>query len=82
MVKSIPTKFKVARIKAGLYQRDLAQQVGITSNALSQIETGHKSTTGKTASAICSVLGVHFDEIFIIEQGGGNDGNMREDFGA
>lgn len=68
MVKSIPGEFKVARIKAGLYQKDLAQKVGITSNTISQIENGHKSTTGKTAGAICLALGVRFDDIFKIEQ--------------
>lgn len=66
MVTSIPHQFKAARIRAGLYQKELAQKVGITSNALSQIENGCKSTTGKTANIICSILGVSFDEIFQI----------------
>ena len=68
MVRSIPNEFKIARIRAGLYQRDLAQKVGITSNTLSQIENGYKSTSGVTANKICSILGVPFDEIFKIEQ--------------
>lgn len=68
MVKSIPDEYKIARIRAGLYQRDLAHKVGITSNTISQIENGYKSTIGKTASAICLALGVSFDDIFKIEQ--------------
>lgn len=68
MVRSIPSEFKIARIRAGLYQKDLAQKVGITPNTISQIENGTKSTTGVTAKKICSILGVPFDEIFKIEQ--------------
>ncbi len=61
-------KLKVARIRAGLYQRDVAASAGITVSSYAQIESGKKSTTGKTAKQICECLHVMFDDAFCVEE--------------
>jgi DNA-binding XRE family transcriptional regulator len=58
---------KLCRIKCGIFQRDVAGKIGITTNSYSLIETRNRSTTCKTARAICNVLGKSFDDLFVID---------------
>lgn len=46
------------RHQLGLTQIELAERVGITQAAYSAIETGRRTTTIKTARAICDALGL------------------------
>lgn len=67
MVKALCPELKFARIKNGLFQKDVAENVGITVNAYALIEGGKKTTTGKTAKSICDCLNVKFDDVFEIK---------------
>lgn len=57
---------KIYRIKKGLYQKEVAQAVGITVSAYCQIERAVKPTTCKTAKKIADYLGQSFDDLFIV----------------
>ncbi len=67
-IKSNQPQLKIARIKNGLYQRDVAEAIGITPNAYAQIENGIRFTTGKTAVRICECLHIQFEDGFKVEE--------------
>jgi len=58
---------KIARIKRGLYQNEVAESIGMHHAAYSQIENG-KSAECKTAKKICDFFGVEFDDFFEITE--------------
>ncbi|GEM_PF-1734524 len=72
---------KIARVKAGLFQKEIAEKAGITGPAYYQIESGRKSTSGKTAKAISDALGVPIESIFDIqiEKAGDTSASQNED---
>jgi DNA-binding XRE family transcriptional regulator len=55
------------RIKKGFTQRKLARETGLSSAFISHLEQEKRNIGPESASKICSVLGVEFDDIFIID---------------
>lgn len=68
MVFAKGNTLKFARIRAGLLQAELADKAGLSANTYALIEQGRRSTTGKTAHAICQAIGQDFDQLFIIRE--------------
>lgn len=67
-VYALREPLKIARIKAGLYQSEVAESANVTQNTYAQIESGRKSTSGKTAKLICRRLHVKLDDVFRVEE--------------
>ena len=59
---------KVARVKAGLTQQQLAEAVGITRQTVSLIEKGKYNPSLKLCLQICYTVNTKLDEIFWIEK--------------
>ncbi|WP_308753215.1 helix-turn-helix transcriptional regulator [Candidatus Oleimmundimicrobium sp.] len=55
---------KEFRIREGYSQRQFATKAGISSTMLSQIESGQRNPSPKTAKKIIDVLGVSFSAVF------------------
>lgn len=58
---------KVARVKAGLTQQQLADAVGITRQTISLIEKGKYNPSLKLCLQICYAVNTTLDELFWIE---------------
>jgi transcriptional regulator with XRE-family HTH domain len=56
-------ELKIARLKAGLTQTELAQKVGSHQPMLSLIESGHIIPKIEKAQAIATILGIHIEVI-------------------
>jgi len=54
-------ELKVARLRAGLTQTELAQKVGSHQPILSLIERGHIIPKIEKAQAIAAILGIHIE---------------------
>ena len=59
---------KVARVKAGLTQQQLSEEVGITRQTVSLIEKGKYNPSLKLCLQICYALNTKLDEIFWIDK--------------
>lgn len=57
---------KSARLAADLSAKQLAEQSGLTSSALSKIETGKQALGFAEAAEICSALGVRVDHLLAL----------------
>lgn len=57
---------KIARIKRGLFQKEVARALGLTASSYCQIEKAQKSTTCKTAWKIAEYFGASFDDLFVV----------------
>lgn len=68
MIRAKAKELKIARIKAGLLQKEVAEKIGITANAYAQIESGRKSTSPNTAKKICETFSKTFDNLFILNE--------------
>lgn len=66
MIISRSANLKIARIKKGLYQKEVASAIGISENSYAVTERGLRPTSGKTAKAITDFLGITFDEGFMV----------------
>ncbi len=55
-----------ARVKGGYTATDIANFIGLTKQAIYNIENGANSPSPKTAKAMCDVLGKEFDDLFEI----------------
>lgn len=66
---SVELKNKVAefRKEKNISQSELAEQVGISRNAISSIERGEYEPTAYHALKICMVLGKMFEEVFFFD---------------
>ena len=60
----LKNRLKEIRTEQGLSQADLAEQVGVSRNTISSIETGQFSPTAKLALLLCISLGKKFEEVF------------------
>ena len=69
---SEPVRLRDAREAAGLTQAELATQVGITKQSISDFEVGDKVPSLPTAAAIARVLGSTVDALFL----GGESANV------
>jgi len=67
MIKVNTQQLVRLRIKAGLSQRALAKQTGLSSAYLSQLERGKRNPGPDVAKRICSALGVDFETLFNIK---------------
>jgi putative transcriptional regulator len=59
---------KIARVKVGLTQQQLAEAVGITRQTVSLIEKGKYNPSLKLCLQICYTVNTKLDEIFWIEK--------------
>jgi len=50
------TKLKIARLKLGLTQQDLAEKVGVSRQTINNFETGKIQPKDKTLDLICEIL--------------------------
>jgi putative transcriptional regulator len=55
---------KEARTACGLSQGQLAEQVGVSRNTISSIETGQFNPTARLALLLCLALDKPFEELF------------------
>ena len=58
------SKLKLARIKAGLTQKELAKKCGISCSTISKAEYAMKKPSGYNMMQICKTLGKTLDELF------------------
>lgn len=61
--KAIGKRIKIARIRTGLTQENVADRIGITPQHVSNIETGNSSVSLTTLVAIANLLGTTMDEL-------------------
>ena len=61
--KAIGKRIKIARIRKNLTQEAIAEKISITSQHMSNIETGHSSVSLPTLVAIANILAVSVDEL-------------------
>lgn len=59
-----PTKLKLARVKRGLSQGIVAQEIGVTYATYGAIENAHRPVTEERAKRIAQQLGVSFSNAF------------------
>lgn len=59
---------KIARVKAGLTQQQLSEEVGITRQTVSLIEKGRYNPSLKLCLQICYAVNAQLDEIFWIDK--------------
>lgn len=57
------SRLKLARMKAGLRQIDLARKVGVSETAITKYETGRARPSLVTLQRICQVLGAPLDDL-------------------
>jgi len=60
-------ELKIARAKNGFTAKAIAEELGLTRQWYTEIENRKKSTSPQTASNICKLLKMGFDEVFEIE---------------
>ena len=71
------SRIKLARMKRGMRQLDVAVKVGIGETRLSRIETGRETPDPELIAKIAEVLGVSHQEI--TSEVGGDEYAERED---
>ena len=54
---------KMARIRAGLSQKDVAEKLGVSAGAVSQWEKGITSPTAKRLKPLSEILGTSVEEL-------------------
>ena len=59
---------KLARVKAGLTQQQLSEEVGITRQTVSLIEKGKYNPSLKLCLQICYAVNGRLDEVFWIDK--------------
>ena len=63
-MKNLGKRLKAARQKAGMSQRQLAAESGVSQGMISQIEAGHKEGGLRTLEKLAEALGVAFEDIY------------------
>ncbi len=63
MIVKNRTRWRVARVRKGLFQSELAAKVGVSQPFMSLIENGYRVPTPEQARAIEHVLGVPISEL-------------------
>ena len=61
----IGIRIQQARNAAGMSQPELADQLGVTSQHLSAVETGRTGTSFEVVGSICKILSISADQIVI-----------------
>lgn len=62
-MKELGKRLKTARVKAGMSQRRLARESGISQGMISQIEAGNKEAGLGTMESLARTLGVSFSAL-------------------
>ena len=57
------TKLKLARLKRGMLQWQVAAEIGISESSLSKLESGRRRPTRELLARIAAVLEVPLDQI-------------------
>jgi len=65
------SSLKELRVKAGFQQRELAERVGVSRQALSAVEAGNSVPATSIALALASVLGCRVEDIFWLDEADG-----------
>lgn len=68
-------KVKIARVKVGLIQQQLADKVGVTRQTISLIEKGKYNPSLNLCLQICYVVESKLDEIFWVNKEDLNESN-------
>lgn len=63
----LKNRLKVARAENNLTQGELAEEVGVSRQTISSIETGQFNPTAKLALILCIALDKKFEELFYFE---------------
>lgn len=61
--ESLGERIRIVRLRKGVTQKDLAEQTGIATSSLSEIETGVSEPAVSKVQAIAVALGVHVDQL-------------------
>lgn len=64
MRKSLKNTLKLARIKAGLTQKDLARKLGVSPSTIGMYEQGRRLPDYNTLSEMCSILRLSIFDFF------------------
>lgn len=62
-------KLKIERIRRGLAQRDVAQQLEISPSQLSLVESGKRALKPAVAKKLADILGLSLEEVLFPEEG-------------
>jgi putative transcriptional regulator len=73
--KTLDNKVKIARVKIGLTQQQLADKVGVTRQTISLIEKGKYNPSLNLCLQICYEVDSKLDEIFWVDKGDLNENN-------
>lgn len=73
--KILENKVKIARVKVGLTQQQLADKVGVTRQTISLIEKGKYNPSLNLCLQICYVVESKLDEIFWVNKEDLNESN-------
>lgn len=65
--KNLGINVKLARIKAGLKQEELAEKADLSRETIGAVERGEKSPTVETVGAIADALGIDIYKFFIFD---------------
>jgi len=63
-MEKLGKRLKTAREKAGLSQRQLANESGVSQGMISQIEAGHKEGGIRTLEKLAEALGMRFEDLY------------------
>lgn len=61
-------RLKEARTEKGLSQTQLAEEVGVSRNTISSIETGQFGPTARLALVLCVALDKKFEDLFYFDR--------------
>ncbi|MBS5802607.1 MAG: helix-turn-helix transcriptional regulator [Brachyspira sp.] len=65
--KKVGRNVKLARIKAGLNQEELAEKADLSRETIGAVERGEKSPTIETIGSIADALGIEIHKLFIFD---------------
>ena len=65
----LKNNLKKFRISEGLSQKELAELVGVSRNAIASIECGQSCPSAKLAAMLCIAVGCSFEELFTLVSG-------------
>ena len=65
--KKVGMNVKLARIKAGLNQEELAEKADLSRETIGAVERGEKSPTIETIGSIADALGIEIHKLFIFD---------------
>jgi transcriptional regulator with XRE-family HTH domain len=77
-LEGLGRELRARRLQAGVGQRALARDVGVSASLISQIEHGRSIPSVGTLYAIVNRLGISLDEIFKMGAWRGEDGDPTD----